>query len=262
MIIKKIAFAFGLFALTAVNAIAQLSILVSDATGNIGDEVEVGVKVINFDQIASMQFSVNWDSSALEFKAIQQLTDSLPDFTNNQVGLLETKSGLLRIAWLDNTLNGVSLPDSALLFSLKYKIIGEQGSVSPIRITGSPTSIEFTNPDGVFIDVESLEGKITIPGTTTSLKYLEAQNGMQLYQNEPNPFKSSTTIKVLSSDVGLLQFLVTDISGKIIHQESFRSVQKERIIEIGRNILKTPGTYYYTLQSEQYRLTKKMILLP
>lgn len=242
---------------------AQLSLDLSDISGSKGELVDVEVRVNGFQDIASMQFSVNWDSTVLAFKSIDNLTDLLPSFSENEIGILEVSSGSFRVAWFDSSVQGISVADSTQLFTVQYEIIGDPGANSNILISGSPIPIEFTTKDGNLVELgETTGGNITIPGNSTSLGYVIAPNGMALHQNEPNPFSSITRIKAVFPTVEEINFFVSDISGKVVYQNTFTSVQGENTIDISRNIFNTSGTYYYTVQSERYHLSRKMILLP
>ena len=263
MTIKKLLFTLLIGALSVLPLSAQLSIAVSDITGEKGQIVEAGISIAGFQDISSMQFSINWDSTVLAFKAVENLTDVLPDFTEKEIGLVETASGAIRVAWFDNTISGISIPDNTQLLTLKFEILGEEGTNSAITITSQPIVIEFTNLDGDLVELAEIEvGNITVPDNTTSISFLTASNGMELHQNEPNPFKVATKIKAILPLVADVQFYITDISGKIVYQNNFTSVEGENTIVIDRQDLDVSGTYYYTLQSEHYQLSRKMILVP
>lgn len=241
---------------------AQVSLAVSDVTGEKGQVVEVDISIAGFNDMNSMQFSVNWDSTVLNFKAIENLSDVLPDFSEKEIGLVETSSGIIRVAWFDNTLAGITIPDDTQLFTLKFEIIGEASTNSTIAITSEPIVIEFTDLNGEVPLSEVIGGKVIIPDNITSTTFLTAPDGVILFQNEPNPFKAVTKIKAIFPAVADVKFYITDVSGKIVYQNNFTSLQGENTIVIERRFLETSGTYYYTLQSEHYQLSRKMILVP
>ncbi len=262
MATKKLLFTLFTCALFVWSLPAQLSLAVSDITGEQGQIVDVDISISGFTDISSMQFSVNWDSTVLDFRALENISDVLPDFSEREIGLVETASGAVRVAWFDNTLRGVTIPDNTRLLTLKFELIGTEGTNSAITITDSPIVIEFTNLAGEKVELSAINGGvITIPDNTTSTTFLTAPNGVTLHQNEPNPFKVATKIKAIFPTVSDVQFFITDIFGKIVHQNNFTSVQGENTIIIERSLLGVSGTYYYTLQSEHYQLSRKMILV-
>ena len=262
MTIKKGLLALVLCMLTTLMLQAQLALTISDITGEPDQTVEVDVSISGFSDITSMQFSVNWDSTVLDFVSVGVVEDVLPAFTDKEIGLVEASSGAIRVAWFDNTISGISIPDGSKLFTLTFQLIGTEGTSSSITISDSPIVIEFTTLDGSMIDLAEVEGgTISIPGTT-STTFFTAPNGMELYQNEPNPFRNLTRIKAMLPIAEDVQFFIRDISGKIVYQNNFKSVEGENTIEIRSDLLVTSGTYYYTLQSEHYQLSRKLILLP
>ena len=241
---------------------AQLSLAVSDVAGEQGDVVEVGISISGFEEITSMQFSVNWDSTILDFRNIDNLTDMLNGFTEEEIGTLNAPAGAIRVIWFDSSVQGVSLPDDTQLFTLQFEII-RSGENSSISISNSPIVIEFSTADGSMVELaEVTGGMVNLSDNTTSLSYVIAPNGMSLHQNEPNPFSNTTNIKAIFPTVEDITFFVSDISGKVVYQNTFTSVQGENTISISRDILPVPGTYYYTVQSDRYQLSRKMILLP
>jgi len=263
MTIKKLLLISMTYMLFVLPLAAQLSLAVSDVNGEKGQIVEVGIAVGGFEEISSMQFSINWDSTILDFKTVENLTTILPDFAEKEIGLVETSSGAIRVAWFDNSISGISIPDGTQLFTIRFEIIGEAGTNSAITISDQPIVIEFTNLAGQIVELTEVRGgAITIPDNITSTTFLTALNGMKLYQNEPNPFKAVTQIKAILPNIADVQFFITDISGKIVYQNNFISVQGENNIVIERRLLDASGTYYYTLQSEDYQLSKRMILVP
>lgn len=263
MTIKKGLLALVLCTLTSVVLQAQLAITLSDITGEAGQTVEVDVSVSDFVDITSMQFSLNWDSTVLDFKSIGNLTDVLPTFSDNEIGLMETAAGAIRVAWFDGSTLGVSVPDGTKLFTITLQIIGEAGVNSNITVSNSPIVIEVTSSDGAVLDsLGVMGGVVTIPEDITSTTFFVAPNGMELHQNEPNPFFTITRIKAILPTAHEVQFFITDVSGKIVYQNNFKSVQGENTIEIRSDLLATSGTYYYTLQDEHYQLSRRLILLP
>jgi len=263
MTIKKGLLALILCMLTTLVLQAQLAFTLSDITGEQGQMVEVDVNISGFSDITSMQFSVNWDSTILDFKSVDNITEALPTFSDKDIGLVEVPSGAIRVVWFDQTISGVSIPDDTKLFTLTFQLIGTEGANSSVTISDAPIIIEFTALDGSTVELaEVVGGTISIPGNITSTTFLTAPNGMELYQNEPNPFYTITRIKAMLPAAHEVQFFITDVSGKIVYQNNFKSVQGENTIDIRSDFLVTSGTYYYTLQAEHYQLSRKLILLP
>lgn len=85
-------------------------------------------------------------------------------------------------------------------------------------------------------------------------------NEFTLNQNVPNPLEQSTSISFNLPSAGKTRFFVVNNLGKlIINENKFYSEGKH---EISLNNLNLPqGIYYYVLEFEGRRLTKKMIVV-
>ena len=86
MIIKKLLLLSITYVLLVLPLSAQLSLAVSNVNGEKGQIVEVGIGIAGFEEISSMQFSINWDSTILDFKSVENLTTVLPDFSEKEIG--------------------------------------------------------------------------------------------------------------------------------------------------------------------------------
>ncbi len=85
--------------------------------------------------------------------------------------------------------------------------------------------------------------------------------GFVLYQNYPNPFNPVTTIKYLISNSNKIKLTIFDIQGKEI-TTLVNTHKKQGIYEVsfnGGNL--SSGIYFYKLETPDYFLTKKMVLL-
>ena len=83
----------------------------------------------------------------------------------------------------------------------------------------------------------------------------------ELYQNEPNPYKSRTQISFKVPEAGKCMLTVRDVSGQVI-------LRKEMICETGMNTVEltgeelgTSGVLFYTLTSGDQTATRKMIIV-
>ncbi|MEJ2195569.1 MAG: T9SS type A sorting domain-containing protein [Ignavibacteriaceae bacterium] len=83
----------------------------------------------------------------------------------------------------------------------------------------------------------------------------------KLTQNYPNPFNPTTKITFTIPEPGNVTLKVYDVTGKEIATlvNGFKTAQSYEVQFDGANI--SSGVYFYTLSTDNFRLTKKMILM-
>lgn len=146
------------------NMQAQVTISVSSALVDRNANATVDVTVNGFTNIAGMQFSLNYDTTVLEFVSFNNVTSLLPDLASGLVSHKGTsfKNGNLVAQW--NDANGVTLPANTRLFSIVFKAIGAEGSKSDIVLSGKPRTIEIFDVNKKVLTVTGNKGTVTIKG--------------------------------------------------------------------------------------------------
>ncbi len=258
----SVLFCIGLISMSTVDTTAQITLIASNNTANKGETIDVPLQITGFDNIFSLQFSVNWDTTVLAFKEVHSFTEALPQFTADGIGVEDITEGKLIVIWFDNSLTGIDVADSTEILVLRFEVIGEEGTTSSIAFTNEPALIEAVDATSTILDVEVIDGEIVVPGNTTTTTFLQAQNGMRLFQNHPNPFYKNTTIKASFSTAEWVLLTITDTYGRSIYEERFRASNGLNNILIDTEQLTVAGTYTYTLSSGTHQLSKQMIVVP
>jgi hypothetical protein len=84
--------------------------------------------------------------------------------------------------------------------------------------------------------------------------------GFTVSQNSPNPFSQTTTVKVILEKPTPLTLNVMNLLGqKVLQTQTLIGKQGVNHITIEKNIL-SPGIYFYTVQSAEQVITRKMII--
>lgn len=137
-----------------------VQLLLGESIGIPGQEICLPVTCENFSNVASMQFSLNWDPSVIEYTDI--IFGNLPALSLSNFGTLGTDEGELRVSWLDPTTSGVSLPDGAPLFEICFVPAGPPG-VSQVSFSNDPIPIEFIDAQTNELDFVGSAGQIIVP---------------------------------------------------------------------------------------------------
>lgn len=98
--------------------------------------------------------------------------------------------------------------------------------------------------------------------TTTNISNISSviPQGYELKQNYPNPFNPETSIEFSLPKNGNIELLIYDINGKeILKISEYKTVGKYNYSFNAKTL--PSGIYFYTLSSENFRDSKKMILL-
>lgn len=193
------------------------------------------VTVEDFNMVGSMQFSINWDPTVLEFQSVQNTNPAFADLASaiNQDG----NSDLL-VSWLDPSTTGVTLGDGSVLFEMCFNVIGNPGTTSPVIMSGDPLAIEIldtdSNPYGsiinggqvtvsdadmfVQIDVmnlpcsDSSNGGFTITVAGGTPPYAVSWNGPGGQVDGPPIQTSGSSTNIGGQSQGIYQITVTDSS--------------------------------------------------
>lgn len=169
------------------------------------------------------------------------------------------------------------LPESMSAYLSNADSIFDGDAVACVTLYGTPTADEVGQHDivlnidgwitafgaklslyGALGDYEKIEGYKLIVQSSASIA--EGENTtFTLSQNAPNPFSNITTIELYSKDYSNYDFLIVDLMGKVVHNETINAVGGLNTIEVDASSLET-GMFFYSIRNGQDVLTKKMII--
>ncbi|MEN0003472.1 MAG: cohesin domain-containing protein [Bacteroidota bacterium] len=143
----------------------NFALIVSDENTMTGEVVCLDITTQNFNTIAGFQFSLNYDPALLQYESVGNF--GLMGLNENGLGLPtasaqnETDPGEIAVIWIDNSFNGVTLPDNAVLFEVCFTALLNSGS-TPVAISGDPTPIQILDPGGPISPFDTDNGSVTI----------------------------------------------------------------------------------------------------
>lgn len=97
------------------------------------------------------------------------------------------------------------------------------------------------------------------PQLTTNIR--DDNNGYRLLQNYPNPFSLISAFGFMLPKNIRYQFTITDITGRTVWTQQGIGQKGLNQIVLHRSHLQREGIYYYTISTNEYAETKKMIFL-
>ena len=116
----------------------DLSLVASSASASCGSAFSMNISVLNFNQIAGLQFSAAWDTALVEFVSVTNLNTTL-NLDNSHVGTGFTDFGEISFSWT-GSLNGSTLSDGSVLFTVNFILKGN--SPATISFTDNPTPVQ------------------------------------------------------------------------------------------------------------------------
>ncbi len=200
-----------------------------------GEEIQLGITTEGFDSIVSMQFSINWDETVIEY-----LSYELADLNQVAIGDFQADQGELRLSWFGPEGVGVSLPDGSTIANINFSVIGDFGDETPVEITNIPLVIQIfqeTTTPGIFDSVMLVQDtglvRIIQPGTFTLQANDLSCNGdstgnIQTSIADPDSYTynwtgpdgfTSTAADINNLVAGEYGLTVTDSEGEVIYSD-------------------------------------------
>lgn len=125
------------------------------------------VSVTNFTNLESIQSSINWDASVLQYDSVTAF--NLSDLDVNSFGVTNAGSGLIGFSWNDDDsdpFNGVTVADGTTIFEMCFTVVGSVNDMTTIVFDDNPIPVEvveFGISDNLGLVSEG--GKINIQQT-------------------------------------------------------------------------------------------------
>ena len=145
----------------AMNSCTAVTFSLPAATTLPGENICVPVTVENFNNIQSIQLSIQWDPSVLQFLNVGAF--NLPDLDGGSFNPIPL-NGQLTMSWLN--LMGITRPDSSRIFEICFRAVGPLGSRSLLRFVNEPTNIEIVNGNTEEVGFIGRNGIIALTSNT------------------------------------------------------------------------------------------------
>jgi hypothetical protein len=212
----------------------SVRLMTDDANVKVGQMVEIPFYAEDFAGVYGGQFTMNLSGMTLEevVSGAIALEGSNYNVVNNS----------LVVSF--NDANGMDATEGAVLFTLKVRsnVEGQLSNVLNINDAVLRSEI-YTGKD---LEINNVE-----------IGYRNSEVNYALYQNEPNPFVSKTTIGFELPTAADYTLTVYDVTGKELKVVNSKGVAGYNTVTI--EDLNTTGVLSYRLQSDDFVATKKMV---
>jgi len=106
------------------------------------EQASVLLSVKDFENLIGFQFTIQWDSTLLEFENITEF--NLESFSINNINVEPQliDRATIKFSWLERNLLPVTLPEDYPICKINFRVIGESGGSSVVRFADDPISKE------------------------------------------------------------------------------------------------------------------------
>ena len=213
-----------------------------------GEEVVIPLQLNNMNQMAGMQFTMEFNPDNMEFVGFNEGTIKVSD---GNFGFRMLDEGIITFSW--NTFAGTTIEISDQdLFELRFKAKRATDIASELQLSSKYTAASAFNDDGAYnvaLNVLTEDGLVI---NTASF---------ELYQNQPNPFKVNTNISFNLPEASAATLRIMDISGKELSLIKGNFNRGYNEINLDLSSLKANGVMYFQLETATHAATKKMIVI-
>jgi len=217
----------------------DIVLTIDEQTTIAGEIIEIPVTSANFKDVFGYQFTMNLKGA--DFVAVQA---GLLDVNNNNIGVIS--NSVITMSYASK--EGINANEDEILFTLVLKVAKSTQISDLLTVNSFVTKAESYSTDYKV-------GKISLDVRTLPITNIE------LYQNEPNPFRGLTTVSFNMPKAAFATLSIYDVTGKLVTVRNIDAVKGLNSEIFNREQLGSSGILYYTLESGDYSATKKMIIV-
>ena len=203
-----------------------------------GNEYTVAFTAPSIAAIAGYQATLTFNTEAVE------LVDVISGVaTEENFGLAYVDEGLITTSWNGEAAEGV-------MFSLVLRATADANLSEVLGVSSRITKAEAYDHDGDYLDVAIEFNNGTV-----------AAAGFELYQNTPNPFKGETVIGFNLPEAMTASMTISDVTGKVLKLVRLDGVKGYNSVVVNAKDLPASGVLYYTVETDNFTATKKMVIV-
>lgn len=121
----------------------QVKIFLESTSVKSGEEVCLNVKVDNFVDIVSMQYSTTWNPEHLIYKGVKNM--AIKDLQKESFNQPKGETNSMRFLWMSMDLSPVSLYNGSSIYQVCFEAVGKSGITTEVKIADQPITIEVVN---------------------------------------------------------------------------------------------------------------------
>jgi hypothetical protein len=231
------------------SAQTAIEFMVEDQEVTAGEWVDITFRAAYLNELRGYQFTLEFNPNALEVQEI--LAGDVPNmFPEENFGRQDLAEGILTTLWHEYDQRAVGR--ESILFTLHCRVkqsghlrdwlyLGSRHLTAEAYLQNGQTqavALAFTQPD----------------------QLARMQTGFELFQNRPNPWQNETIIPFQLDTEGTVRLRIFDVAGKLVYTREGAFGLGYHELGIERNDLPATGVFYYMLEANGFRATRRMVL--
>ena len=204
-----------------------------------GETFEVPVTAASFNEVMGFQYTMNLNGASLVELQAGKLE-------MNAANTGDLGNGVVTMSYASN--EAVTAGTNEVLFTLVVKANRNMNVSEMLSLNSAVTSAESYNSDLAV-------GKVGLEVRAAPVA------GIELFQNEPNPFRGQTTVSFMMPEAAKAKLSIYDVTGKLVTVRNIDANKGLNSEVFTKEQLGVAGVMYYTLTSGEFSATKKMIVV-
>lgn len=220
----------------------QITVSLPNITAKKSDIINIPIRVKNFKDVITLQFSLKWDETVLKPLSVNDL--NLPYLRSDNFGL---KTNRMTFGWLDESLKGQTIADGTVIFTVRFEIIGALDASTDIEFFNQPTIIEATGLKSATLRVYTENAVLKVGQITAAGDEILAQIPVL---TTPNPFADWMMLRFSMQSREHVTLRIFDALGALVLYTANFFPEGQQEFRIYGDQLPVTGVYYYQIATD------------
>lgn len=211
-----------------------------------GQVYDVPIMVERYDHLLGYQFALRIDPTFADITGISLPADSHLDV--DWFGIGKKGEGVISTLWHESVPRSIGAGET--MFSVQIR------ARTPVQLS---QILEFEDKvlraEGYMAEGETKPVPVRLVFGT-----IREEGDFAVFQNVPNPFREGTLLPAQLPDDGLVTLEIFSSDGRLVFRQHQAVTAGYHEFTVHAMDLGNPGMYYYTISTDRYRATRKLIL--
>lgn len=229
----------------------EITLALDDQMVVADSEIEIPVRTGQAESFRGYQFTFHWDPEVLRFVGLAESP------LRGAYSIKRAEEGTVSTAWHQPGGGSLVLAAGETLVSARFRVIGAAGSQSAVQVSADPTPALVYNEGWQELKIASAARRVQVLNAEDL-----ATKGYQLFQNQPNPFSGSTTIRFALPQPESVRIDICNTFGQVVKtlEGRYASGFYQVKWEAATGSVAVPGTYFCRMSAGQFVAVRKLVV--